>query len=495
GLGHTFSTSSKRDAKFFDNVHDAIKDIHDGATILVGGFGICGIPENLIHGLLDTKVKDLTVVSDNAGIADWGLGLLLQKRQIKKMISSFIGQNKVFEDQYLHGELEVELTPQGTLAEKIRAGGAGIPAFYTRTGYGTLVQNGGEPIMYDHDGKVIEASKPKESHTFDGMEYILEEAIRGDFALIKAWKADKAGNLIFRRTARNFNPVMCKAAPDVHVPHIYVQRILKGPKYEKKIEKLRFRSEEDVSTPTTPRAAKREMIIKRAACEFEDGMYINLGVGMPVLASNFIRPGIKVYLQSENGLLGMGPFPLPGDEDADLINAGKETVTTVPGAAFFASDESFAMIRGGHLDLTMLGAMQVSQYGDLANWMIPGKLVRGMGGAMDLVAGNTMDTGMGGAMDMVSGHHYRVIVTMEHVSKFGQPKIVKDCTLPITGRNCVDMLITDMGVFDVGRGQKAITMTEIAPGVTVEDVIKATGCEIVVSPDLKPMQQVDMSDK
>lgn len=363
--------------------------------------------------------------------------------------------------------------------------------------------------MYNPDGSVRIESKPKESHKFRGMDYILEEAIHGDFALIKAWKADKAGNLVFRRTAKNFNPIMCKAArisiveveeivevgeiePEhVHIPHIFVQRVIKGPKYEKRIEKLRFRSAEDKAPPSTPRDAKREMIIKRAACEFQDGNYVNLGIGMPVLAANYIPPGMKVYLQSENGILGMGPFPLKGEEDADLINAGKETITYIPGSSFFSSDESFGMIRGGHLDITMLGAMQVSQYGDLANWMIPGKMVRGMGGAMDLVAGNTLDAGIGGAMDMVSSHHFRVVVTMEHTSKYGEPKIVSECTLPITGRNCVDVLITDMGVFDVGRGKQSITMIEIADGVTVEQVRKATACEILVSPDLKIMQQID----
>ncbi|KAL7632649.1 UNVERIFIED_CONTAM: hypothetical protein RMT77_017028 [Armadillidium vulgare] len=486
-----FSTTSAKNAEFYDCPIEAVKDIPDGAKVLVGGFGLCGIPENLIGALLETKVKDLTVVSNNAGVDNFGLGLLLEKRQIKRMIASYVGENAEFERQYISGELELELTPQGTLAERIRAGGAGIPAFFTPTGYGTLIHEGGSPIKYGENGVVEIPSGGREERTFNGRNFIMEEAITGDFALIKAYKADKSGNIIFRKTARNFNLPMCKAAkktiveveeivetgeiPEdfVHVPSIFVHRIIKGKKFEKRIERLTLRKEEKSSAASSnPAVALRERIIRRAALEFKDGMKANLGIGMPMLASNYIQD-INVQLQSENGVLGLGPFPNPGEQDPDLINAGKQTVTVVPGASYFSSDESFAMIRGGHIDLTILGAMEVSQYGDLANWMIPGKLVKGMGGAMDLV----------------SAPHTKVVVTMEHNNKKGDHKILDKCTLPLTGKNCVDLIITEKAVFEVDK-EEGLTLTEIADGITMEDIVSSTGCLFKVSPDLKPMGQI-----
>ena len=207
----------------------------------------------------------------------------------------------------------------------------------------------------------------------------------------------------------------------------------------------------------------RDEMAARAASELRDGFYVNLGIGIPTLVANYIPAGMHVTLQSENGMLGMGPFPYEGEEDADLINAGKQTITELDSSSYFSSADSFAMIRGGHIALSILGGMQVSEKGDLANWMVPGKVVKGMGGAMDLVAGVK-----------------RVVVVMDHVEKSGAPKLLKACTLPLTGAGVVDLLITDLGVFEVGRGKSPLKLTALASGVTLDEIKAKTEAEFEV---------------
>ena len=455
-------------SKLVNNSQEATIDIIDGSTIMFGGFGLCGIPENCIDALVNKGTKDLTCISNNAGVDDFGIGLMLQNRQVKKMIASYVGENKEFERQLLSAELEVELIPQGTLAERIRAGGAGIPAFFTPAGVGTEVA----------EGKVVEE--------FDGKKYLKEAWLKADFSIIKAWKGDTSGNLVFKGTARNFSPMMAAAGKiciaeveelvelgeidpnEIHVPGIYVQRIFKGKDYQKRIEQ-RTVSKNSIDQNELQNVLFIEGvgltkfgIAKRISQEIKNNSYVNLGIGIPTLVANYIPNEISVMLQSENGLLGIGPFPTEENVDADLINAGKQTVTMQAGSSLFDSAESFAMIRGEHVDLTILGAMEVSENGDIANWKIPGKMVKGMGGAMDLVASAK-----------------NIIVAMQHVSKDGKSKLLKKCSLPITGLNCVKKIVTELAVIEI-LPEGGFKLLELAPGITIQYIKSVTEGNLII---------------
>ncbi|KAJ5343563.1 hypothetical protein MYU51_021667 [Penicillium brevicompactum] len=483
-------------SKVFKDADAAVTDIKSGSTILSSGFGLCGVAETLINAMHRRgadQLHSLTAVSNNAGAAGkGGLSTLSQNGQINRLVLSYLGNNKALEKKYLTGNIAIELCPQGTLAERLRAGGAGIPAFFTPTGAHTFIQEGKIPVRMDESGNVLESGKPRETREFDGKTHLMEEALTGDVAILRAWKADEAGNCVFRYTTKAFGPIMAKAATltiveaenivpvgsidpnDVDLPGIFVDRIVPATD-DKHIENKKLRSGEASATGSARDAAQiqRELIGRRAAKELKPGYYVNLGVGIPTLAPSFLPKDVKVWIQSENGILGMGDYPTEQELDADIINAGKETVTLVPGAATFDSTESFGMIRGGHVDVSILGALQVSANGDLANYMIPGKVFKGMGGAMDLIS-NPEKT--------------KIVVATSHVAKDGSPKIVQKCSLPLTGANVVSTIITDLCVFQVDRKTGELTLTELAPGVEVEEVQKKTDAKFTIAETLEIME-------
>ncbi len=375
----------------------------------------------------NAEAKDLTVIANDTAWPGKGIGKLISAGAVVKLIASHIGLNPETQAKMIAGEIDVELVPQGTLIERIRAGGVGLGGVLTATGLGTLVEKG---------KRIIE---------IDGKPFLLETPIRGDFALIAAKQADYYGNLEYSLTAHNFNPTMALAgdvviaepqtivpvgviSPDlVKTPGVLVTHLLgEGLLMEAK-----------------------EIIARRVAQEVKPDMLVNLGIGLPSLVAHYLPKDVHVFFQAENGVIGLGPRPPEGMEDPDLTDAGGGFVTAMPGAASIDSAMSFGIIRGGHLDMTVLGGLEVDERGYLANWMVPGKMVPGMGGAMDLVSGAK-----------------KVVVAMVHTAK-GAHKIVSRCSLPLTATRRVSLIVTEMAVIeptDHGLALREIAAGRVAPG-------------------------------
>lgn len=420
--------------------------VKDGDVLLAGGFGMTGSPVGLLHALAETQVRNLTFIGNNVGEPGIGGGRLLRNGQLKKMIGSFFTSNPEAVQAAQLGEIEYELLPQGTLAEAIRAGGSGIGGFYTPTSAGTLIAEG-------RDTRVI-----------DGIEQVFVKGIKADIAFIRAWKADTAGNLQYRMTEQNFNRAMAAAA-DIVVAE--VQEIVPVGRLDPNIihtpgnfidylvqRELRL---DDLGTSASVGPSKRVNesrlnVARRAFQELRKGDVVNLGIGIPTLAADLISPEDGIILHTENGMLGVGPEPSDGGGALDYpVNAGKVPVTALPGSSYFDSAESFGMIRGGHVDVAIMGGLEIDESANLANWTVPGKPLLGVGGAMDLASGAK-----------------RLIVTMAHTNHTGESKIVPECRLPVTAYGCVDICITDMAVFKYL--ENTLTLIELMPGASLDEV-------------------------
>jgi len=428
--------------------------VREGDILLGGGFGMTGNPVYLLHALARKGTGKLTFIGNNTGEPGLGGGKLLRNGQIKKMICSFFTSNPDAVRAAQAGEIEYELLPQGTLAEAIRAGGAGIGGFYTPTSAGTVLAKGMETKM------------------IDGVEQVFVKAIRGNIAFIRAWKADSAGNLTYRMTEQNFNKAMATAAdlviaeveqivplgniePDhVHTPGCYVDYLV-----QHHITADELGSSAGIGTQRKP-DEKRLNMAKRAFAELKRGDVVNLGIGIPTLVADLIKPDDGIILHTENGMLGVGPSPESGDALDYPVNAGKMAVTALPGSAYFDSADSFAMIRGGHIDVAIMGGLEVDEKRNLANWAVPGKPVLGVGGAMDLATGAK-----------------RLIITLTHADPDGTSKIVPSCSLPLTAKSVVDLVITDLAVFSYEEGQ--LTLKEIMPGASLDEIRAKTSAHFI----------------
>jgi 3-oxoacid CoA-transferase len=466
-----------------DSAREAVADVRDGDTLLVHSFGPPQAwPTDLLLALQELGPKDLTVVCNSTAAGPTSVQILAEKRQVRKLVCTFavlpVGPTP-FSEQIRAGEVELELTPQGTMVERVRAGGAGLAGFYTPVGVGTVVEEG------------------KEVREFDGRPHLFERAIHADFALVCAQQADHAGNLTYRCGARNFGPAFATGArttiaevreivpvgaidPEaVHTPGIFVDRIVKttqhwDPSIVRQIVMMAGRTRSMDGQAVGGDGAlglPPDLMAMRAAALLRPGEYVNLGIGLPTLVSNFIE-GRGITLHSENGILGFGPFPAEGAEDIDLYNASGQLVTPVAGTAYFDSTVSFAMARTGRVTTVVLGGFQVAPNGDLANWNVPSTGVGGIGGAMDLAAGVAAGGG-------------RVIVVMYHREKGGESKLVPALTYPATARGCVKDVVTDLAYVQVGPD--GFVLKELAPGLRVDDVRAATAAPLTVAPDVSEM--------
>ena len=422
---------------------EAARHVPAGATIMVGGFGMTGTPAHLLHAIAETDARDITYIANNIGEPGLGGGRMLRNGQIRKAIGSFFTSNPEAVAAAQAGEIDFTLLPQGTLAEAIRAGGAGIGGFYTPTAAGTPLANG-------------------DTRSINGRPHVFVPALRANVALIRARLADEAGNLVYHMTEQNFNKAMATAAdlviaevdeimptgsidPNrIHTPGCYVDALVHAPA-----------TEAELGSSAAAQAGRadetRLAIARRALQELQPGDVVNLGVGMPTLIADLITPAHGIILHTENGLLGVGPAPADGGAMDYPVNAGKLPVTALPGASYFDSADSFAMIRGGHVDVAIMGGLQVAANGDLANWSAPGKPLLGVGGAMDLASGAR-----------------RLIITMTHTDRRGNPKILPQCALPLTAKGAVDMLITELAVFAFDNG--GMRLAELMPGATLDEV-------------------------
>jgi 3-oxoacid CoA-transferase len=428
----------------------AAKLVKSGDVILAGGFGMTGNPVHLLHALAETAVSNLTYIGNNVGEAGLGGGRLLRNGQIKKAIGSFFTSNREAVEAAQSGAMEVELIPQGSLAEALRAGGAGIGGFYTPTSVGTPLADG------------------REIKEIAGKPFVFQSALRGNVAFLRAWKADTAGNLTYRMTENNFNQAMAMAADMVvaeaeyivpvgeldpnfiHTPGCFVDYLVQA---HTTLDELG--SSASISGGAKKASDTRMDIAQRALQELHRGDVVNLGIGIPTLVADFITPDDGIILHTENGMLGVGPAPEEGGAMEYPVNAGKIPVTALPGSSYFDSATSFAMIRGGHVDVAIMGGLQVDEQANLANWAVPGKPLLGVGGAMDLASGAK-----------------RLIITMTHTNRDGSSKLVPACTLPLTALGAVAMVITDLAVFTYDDG--SLTLTELMPGVTLAEVREKT---------------------